>query len=275
MPDGVGFSFMEKIMLEQIKNIETEDTEEYKQFVDKFKPKKTTDDCYTPEEVYNTVLAWVVQEYGINPDKIIRPFFPGEDYQNAKYLDGYVVVDNPPFSIFKEICNFYEERDIPFFLFSPHLTGLCGEYKKSCFISIGADVIYENGAKVKTSFRTNLDPMLVRTAPELHALLKETCRKIKKTRDLPKYRYPQEVFTASIGAKLSSCGIDYRIPRNGAVFIRRLDSQIESKKALFGGGLLLSKKAAAEKAAAEKKIPDDTVAWELSDRERDLVNSLK
>lgn len=38
VPFGVGFSFMEKIMLEQIKNIETEDTEEYKQFVDKFKP---------------------------------------------------------------------------------------------------------------------------------------------------------------------------------------------------------------------------------------------
>ena len=275
MPDGVGFSFMEKIMLEQIKNIETEDTEEYKQFVDKFKPKKTTDDCYTPKEVYNTVLAWVVQEYDINPDKIIRPFFPGGDYQNAKYLDGYVVVDNPPFSIFKEICNFYEERDIPFFLFSPHLTGLSGEYKKSCFIPVCADVIYENGAKVKTSFRTNLAPMLVRTAPELHVLLKETCSKLKKTRNLPKYRYPQEVFTATIGAKLSSCGIDYRIPRSGAVFIRRLDSQIESGKALFGGGLLLSKKAAAEKAAAEKKIPDDTIAWELSDRERDLVNTLK
>lgn len=122
-------------MLEQIKNIETEDTEGYKQFVDKFKPKKTTDDCYTPEEVYNTVLAWVVQEYNINPDKIIRPFSPGGDYQNAKYLDGYVVVDNPPFSIFKEICNFYEERDIPFFLFSPHLTGLSGEYKKKLFYS--------------------------------------------------------------------------------------------------------------------------------------------
>lgn len=225
--------------------------------------------------MYNTVLTWVVQEYDINPNKIIRPFYPGGDYQNAEYPDGYTVVDNPPFSIFKEICNFYEERDIPFFLFSPHLTGLSGEYKKSCFISVCIDVVYENGAKVKTSFRTNLDPMLVRTAPDLYVLLKETCSKIKKTRTLPKYRYPQEVFTASIGAKLSSCGIDYRIPRNGAVFIRRLDSQIESKKSLFGGGLLLSKKAAAEKAAAEKKIPDDTVAWELSDRERDLVNSLK
>lgn len=30
---------------------------EYKEFVDKFKPKKTTDDCYTPENVYKAVLA--------------------------------------------------------------------------------------------------------------------------------------------------------------------------------------------------------------------------
>lgn len=28
--------------------VEPEETEEYRQFVDKFKPKKTTDDCYTP-----------------------------------------------------------------------------------------------------------------------------------------------------------------------------------------------------------------------------------
>lgn len=28
---------------------------EYEAFVDKFKPKKTTDDCYTPPDVYDTV----------------------------------------------------------------------------------------------------------------------------------------------------------------------------------------------------------------------------
>lgn len=27
---------------------------EYEAFVDKFKPKKTTDDCYTPPDVYDT-----------------------------------------------------------------------------------------------------------------------------------------------------------------------------------------------------------------------------
>lgn len=36
----------------------------YKKFVDKFKPKKTTDDCYTPENVYNAVRDWTVEEYG-------------------------------------------------------------------------------------------------------------------------------------------------------------------------------------------------------------------
>ena len=28
----------------------------YQAFVDKFKPKKTTDDCYTPENIYKVVL---------------------------------------------------------------------------------------------------------------------------------------------------------------------------------------------------------------------------
>jgi hypothetical protein len=39
---------------------------EYQGFLDKFKPKKTTDDCYTPDNIYNVVLDWVVNEYGID-----------------------------------------------------------------------------------------------------------------------------------------------------------------------------------------------------------------
>lgn len=34
-------------------------SEEYQAFVDKFKPKRTTDDCITPDNVYEAVLAWV------------------------------------------------------------------------------------------------------------------------------------------------------------------------------------------------------------------------
>lgn len=34
----------------------------YEEFVDKFKPKKTTDDCYTPQIVYEAVKDWAVKE---------------------------------------------------------------------------------------------------------------------------------------------------------------------------------------------------------------------
>ena len=37
--------------------------QDYDEFVNKFKPKKTTDDCYTPELVYNAVRDWVIEEY--------------------------------------------------------------------------------------------------------------------------------------------------------------------------------------------------------------------
>lgn len=37
--------------------------ETYEEFVDKFKPKLTTDDCYTPPEVYDVVASWAVKEY--------------------------------------------------------------------------------------------------------------------------------------------------------------------------------------------------------------------
>lgn len=60
----------EQITLEMI-------DQDYKQFVEKFKPKKTTDDCYTPENVYAAVVQWARDQYGIDPANIVRPFWPG------------------------------------------------------------------------------------------------------------------------------------------------------------------------------------------------------
>lgn len=34
----------------------------YEKFVDKFKPKKTTDDCYTPGAIYEVVKDWAIKE---------------------------------------------------------------------------------------------------------------------------------------------------------------------------------------------------------------------
>ena len=46
----------------------------YEEFVEKFKPKKTTDDCITPPLVYEAVKKWACAEYGIHPETIVRPF---------------------------------------------------------------------------------------------------------------------------------------------------------------------------------------------------------
>ena len=54
-----------------------EGNEEYNEFLDKFEIKKTTDDCYTPEPVYNAVAEWVAEEYKVNQKDFVRPFYPG------------------------------------------------------------------------------------------------------------------------------------------------------------------------------------------------------
>lgn len=134
---------------------------DYDGFVEKFKPKKTTDDCYTPPEVYDVVLKHVRETYNIADDVlIVRPFYPGGDYENYDYPEGCVVVDNPPFSIFAKILNFYQSRGIRFFLFAPHLTGMYTTLSRNgvTFVCVNVDIRYANGAKVSTSFATNMSP---------------------------------------------------------------------------------------------------------------------
>lgn len=61
--------------------------EEYAAFVDKFKPKKTTDDCYTPPEVFDVIAQWVSQEYNRPIESFVRPFYPGGDYERFQYSE--------------------------------------------------------------------------------------------------------------------------------------------------------------------------------------------
>lgn len=152
------------------KQIALESNAEYEAFVDKFKPKLTTDDCYTPPEVYEVVKNWACAKYGIDPAKIVRPFYPGGDYKSFDYSNGAVVVDNPPFSKLVPICKFYLNEGVPFFLFAPELTLFSG---RSIFTQInhivsGCTVKYENGALVKTAFVTSFDAHIAAmTAPDL------------------------------------------------------------------------------------------------------------
>lgn len=66
--------------------------------------KLTTDDCYTPHDVYDVVLDWVIDKYNLQDDtKIVRPFYPGGNYKEFDYPTNCVVIDNPPFSILASI----------------------------------------------------------------------------------------------------------------------------------------------------------------------------
>lgn len=245
-----------------------DDNAEYQAFVDKFKPKKTTDDCYTPPLVYEAIRDWACAEYGIDPATIVRPFYPGGDYEQYDYQAGCCVLDNPPFSILSRICNFYLDRGIAFFLFAPSLTCLNATGKRLTAIITGEDITYENGAVVKTAFVTNLGgDIALRSAPSLRAAIKNANEKLRaeKKKTLPKYSYPAHVITAAACQYLAAHDTEYEVKRQDCHFIRALDAQREKKKGIFGGGLLLSEKAAAEK-AAEK--------WELSEREWAIVQAL-
>lgn len=251
----------------------SDDDEEYQEFLKKFEAKKTTDDCYTPDNIYDAVRDWAAEKYEIGNAAIVRPFYPGGDYKSEKYPSGCVVIDNPPFSIISEICEWYTSKRINFFLFAPTLT-LLGIMRGSAnYVACGCGVVYENGASVNTSFVTNMGGNKIVAAADLREILDDENKKnLKKLhRELPKYSYPDEVLTATMLCYMAAHGVSLEISERDAHFIRALDAQKASGKGLFGSGFLLSEKAAAEKAAAEKVNTD---IWELSEREWAIVRGL-
>ncbi len=144
----------------------------YDEFVQKFEQKLTTDDCYTPEPVYAAVLDYVCNAFNVSRETIIRPFYPGGDYQAEDYT-GKVVVDNPPFSILAGILKLYRENNIRAFLFCPALVTNSEQLKHWTTLIINAPITYANGARVRTSFVHNFgSDNAFETAPELTAAIK-------------------------------------------------------------------------------------------------------
>ena len=268
---------------ERMDDSRQEGNDEYNEFLDKFEPKKTTDDCYTPDLVYDAVADWVAKEYGLKRKNFVRPFYPGGDYQKETYAKNAVVVDNPPFSILSQILKWYKEHGVRFFLFAPTLTLFSSSSSTACAIPTGAAVVYENGASVNTSFLTNLEPdgTRIRTAPTLNKAVQDASDETQKAlhKELPKYSYPDYVITSAMVARWSKYGIDFRLSVADSVQIEALDAQKEAGKAIFGKGYLLSERAAVEARAAAIAAAAAAAAvdasgnnlvqtWELSERER-------
>ena len=249
----------------------SEEDEEYQQFKEKFELKKTTDDCYTPPQVYDAVADYVAEKYGVNKAAFVRPFYPGGDYQKERYVAGCVVVDNPPFSILAEILRFYTEKKIKFFLFAPTLTLFSSSSSCTC-LPVAVTVTYENGANVNTSFITNLEPkeIRLRSAPELYKSVKDAADDYRKniTVQLPKYEYDKHVITSSFIANLSRLGVNFAVPVAESISIDALDAQKEHNKAIYGKGYLVSDRVVKEREKAER---EKVMVWKLSERELGII----
>ena len=256
---------------------------DYESYVAKFQNKeKTTDDTYTPKDIYEAVLDYVRSIYPMDGKEVLRPFYPGGDYEKAEYPEDGVVIDNPPFSIFTKICKFYSENRIPFFIFGPGLTIFsCLKYCSA--VIIATQIEFSNGAVVKCNFATNmLGDILVTISPELSKAI-AACPSQNQKVNLPKYRYPEELLSVSDFQTMAKGNLQFSIKRSEAVIVRNLDNH-PKKSGLFGEHLLISgatavkaaavkaaeKKAAEKKAAAAKAIPIP-----LSEREKRIINNLK
>ena len=243
--------------------------ENYEGFVEKFKLKKTTDDCYTPPKVYDAVLQFVGTLADTVNRPIVRPFYPGGNYEHFDYPENCIVVDNPPFSIYSKIVRFYLERGIDFFLFAPQLSAFVS-YADCSYIITDSSIIYENGANVKTAFTTNLlNDIRIWLCPELGKLIKEAQE--TNTPIIGKNTYPMNVVSSAIMGKIVCRGVELKIRKDECLYVSNLDSLRAEGKKIFGNAFLLSERAAAERAAAERAAGSIV---QLSPREMELVKQL-
>lgn len=248
--------------------------EKYIAFEQKFKHKLTTDDCYTPENIYEIIKNYVISYYDLKNISVERPFYPGGDYTSYPYKDNSVVIDNPPFSKLSKIKRFYTKKGIKFFLFAPSL-GMVSPYDDDlCYVVTKVDIIYENGAKVSTSFVTNLDEYRIRTDPYLYSEIKRVQgRRIAK--DIPDYIYPKNVLSIPQLGKFVRAGYEIKIKNEELCYARQLDQQLPLKKAIYGNGFLVSDKVAEELERIKAEMDPGTVEWTLSEREKEIIKNLK
>ena len=252
--------------------------ETYEEFVAKFKKNapKTTDDCYTPQPVYEVVKEYALKLAGLTEETCtpVRPFYPGGDYRNYDYPADAYVIDNPPFSILSEIRQFYMEKGIKYFLFAPHKT-IFNNMKtcKDTRILIDVNITYDNGSVINTGFVTNVADadILIMTAPELRTELRRTIARtqgnmynaLKVKNEYPRNLFPFQKISAvqyaDFNIKRSECVINDKIKV-------RTDCNTNARTKRLGEGsgetygrfnLIIADAVAARYEAAVASVPKD------------------
>lgn len=263
----LGFGNGDEVDFSDLDSRMGEKDEAQKAFEDKFKPKHTTDDCFTPPEVYEAVLGWAVDTYGLQGRPVVRPFYPGGDYQSCDYPDGCVVIDNPPFSILSEIIRWYKGRGIDFFLFAPSLTSM--HYLEECnLILTGYHVTYENGAEVPTAFVTDLGTDRILLSSELYDLL-DAAQPRKLVADVSAYDWPANCESAARLAGLPKYGVTLAFKH-----IAPVKAVGEPRQSIFGGGVLICDRDAERIKAERIKAERGRTSIMLTADERRIIARL-
>lgn len=255
-----------------------EESETYKKWVEeKTTKEKTTDDCYTPPNIYEAIKDWAVKKYSLQGREIVRPFYPLGDYEREEYPEGCVVLDNPPFSICAKIVDFYLENNIDFFIFAPGLTlfNILKGRPGANVVVADLKIQYENAVSVTTAFITNLGSARITISGELTKLVMAEDKKNRKekAKQWPKYNYTPEVLTSAICKKWAAWGMEEEI--HDVYALRALDSQRAAGKTLYGCGVLIGEAKARElEAKAREPEAKNRTVWELSEREKEIVRTL-
>ena len=249
--------------------------ETYDMFVDKFVPKLTTDDCYTPEPVYNVVRDYVCRRFGVNPETIVRPFYPGGDYEEFDYKPDSFVLDNPPFSILSQILKFYTERHIRFFLFAPGKE-ILHYLQWGCSCLLGGSITYHNGAQICTSYVTSEGDFDLECDPDFIQAVEDAVP-TKPKKKLTKYRYPDNVVSTAWVLMMAARRIPFTFRKGECRFVKNLDCLRAIGKSAYGGACLISKSAEPAKRAsdeAKRASDEDAVVITLSEREQEIIDSM-
>ena len=256
---------------------------DYESFLAKFADSpKTTDDCFTPQDVYQAVVDYVGTIIDMSDKVVLRPFFPGGDYENAEYPYNGIVIDNPPFSMFLPIVKFYTARKIPFFLFGPGMT-IVWASKYCTVICINNNITFENGAKIQCNFASNLfGDTVAMTAPRLSQAIAACPSQIIKPKNA-QYAYPDNMLCVSDLQAICKGGVDFAVSREETHMIDKMD--LHPKKCnIFGTRFIISddvverKKKALEK-SKEEQVKEQAKAGtfvniQLSDREQKIIDRL-
>ncbi|MCC8176393.1 MAG: hypothetical protein LIO91_08180, partial [Bacteroidales bacterium] len=199
--------------------------------------------------------------------------------ERVDYKPDDVVIDNPPFSLFSRIIDFYLDRGVKFWLWGPSLTLFTGAAVRATCVVCGETLTYANGAGVATSFCSNLYPpdVAVVVDGQLNRLMAEGDKRARKATvfTTPVYDYPAGVISAARLHKIASAGLNLTIMRSEALGdIDSLQSQRPAGKAIFGKGMLIAREAAAREAAAREAAARERHYWPLSEQEIAVIDSL-